>query len=186
MTSRTVSSLWRSRLLSLLRLAVPYVMLGVIGPARAGNFFDQLRVADPFDTETETAPAPEVPWQASEPLPKIPEPRHGSAAEISGPLSLAQIVDLALMNNPQTREAWAVARAQAAELGIARSLYWPQLTGLANLTRSRSLSSAGASVPEQTRYGPSVSLAYVLFDFGAREGQVEAARYRLLASNLQQ
>ena len=186
MTSRTVSSLRRSRLLALLRLAVPYVMLGAMGPAMAGSLFDHLRVTDPFDTETETSPAPEVPWQAREPLPKVPEPRRGSAAEISGPLSLAQITDLALTNNPQTREAWAVARAQAAELGIARSLYWPQLDGLANLTNSRSLSSAGASNPEQTRYGPSVSLAYVLFDFGAREGEVEAARYRLLASNLQQ
>lgn len=184
MTSRAVSSLRRSRLLSLLRLAVPYVLLAAMRPAIAGSYFAHL--ADPFDTETETAPAPEVPWQAREPLPKVPEPGHGSAAEISGPLSLAQITDLALMNNPQTREAWAVARAQAAELGIARALYWPQLNGLATLTRSRSLSSAGASDPEQTRYGPSVSLAYVLFDFGAREGQVEAARYRLLASNLQQ
>ena len=184
MMSRAASSLRRSQLLVLFRLAVPSVMLGAMGPAMAGSFFAHL--ADPFDTETETAPAPEVPWQTSEPLPKVPEPRHGGPAEISGPLSLAQITDLALMNNPQTREAWAVARAQAAELGIARSLYWPQLDGLANLTNSRSLSSSGASNPEQTRYGPSVSLAYVLFDFGAREGEVEAARYRLLASNLQQ
>ncbi|MDQ3774417.1 MAG: TolC family protein [Pseudomonadota bacterium] len=184
MPSRAISRFWRSRLLSLLRFAVPYVLLGAMGPAMAGSFFAHL--ADPFDTETETASGPEVPWRATEPLPKVPEPRLGSAAGISGPLSLAQITDLALMNNPQTREAWAVARAQAAELGIARALYWPQLNGLANLTRSRPLSSAGASVPEQTRYGPSLSLAYVLFDFGAREGEVEAARYRLLSSNLQQ
>jgi hypothetical protein len=77
-------------------------------------------------------------------------------------------------------------RAQAAALGIARSSYWSHLDALVNLTHSKPISIAGASVPIQTRYGPSVSLAYTLFDFGSRAGAVEAARYRLLAANLLQ
>ncbi|MBI2225806.1 MAG: TolC family protein [Betaproteobacteria bacterium] len=38
----------------------------------------------------------------------------------------------------------------------------------------------------QTRYGPNVTLSYVLFDFGQRAANIEAANYRLLAANLAQ
>src|SRR5690606_25936528 len=38
--------------------------------------------------------------------------------------------------------------------------------------------------PWQTRFGPSISLSYVLFDFGARAYQVESSEYRLLSANL--
>lgn len=142
------------------------------------------RLSDPYDTEGMIAPAPGRPWRSSEPLPTVPEPGHVGAAEVAGPLSLTQLTDLALRNHPETREAWAVARAEAAALGIARALYWPQLDGVVGLTHSKAISSAGASVSPQTRYGPSVSLVYVLYDFGARAGEVEATRYRLLAANL--
>ena len=163
------------------------VIGGVVVPAAAGNLLDSARLADPFATESMTAPAPERPWQAGEPLPQAPEPpKHARPSELLAALSLAQLTDLALRHNPATREAWAFARAQAAELGIARSSYWPQLDALVNLTHSKPISSGGASVPIQTRYGPSVSLAYTLFDFGSRAGMVEAARYRLLAANLLQ
>ncbi|MGH8624249.1 MAG: TolC family protein [Gammaproteobacteria bacterium] len=157
-----------------------------VAPATAANLFHGPGLADPFATEAMTAPAPQFPWRSSEPPLRVPEPQPLIRAQISGPLSLAQLTDLALMNNPATHEAWAVARAQAAELGIARSLFWPQLNGLVSLQHSKSISSGGASVPTQTRYGPSLSLAYVLFDFGVRAGELEAARYRLLAANLLQ
>jgi len=160
--------------------------LCAVVPATAGNLFHGPRLTDPLATEAMTAPAPQFPWRSSEPALDVPEPKSPVPAEISGPLSLAQLTDLALMNNPATHEAWAVARAQAAELGIASSLFWPELNGSVNLTHSKSISSGGVSVPTQTRYGPSVSLAYVLFDFGVRAGELEAARYRLLAANLLQ
>ena len=43
-------------------------------------------------------------------------------------LALADVVERALCNNPQTREAWANARVQAAQVGIARSAYLPSLS----------------------------------------------------------
>ncbi|MGH2396821.1 MAG: TolC family protein, partial [bacterium] len=171
------------------RLYIPVLcpaFLCAVAPATAGNLFRGPGIADPLATEAMTAPAPQFPWRSSEPPLRVPEPESIIAVEVSGPLSLAELTDLALLNNPATHEAWAAARAQAAELGIARSLFWPQLNGLVNLTHSKSISSGGASVPTQTRYGPSVSLAYVLFDFGVRAGELEAARYRLLAANLLQ
>lgn len=135
------------------------------------------------------APAAGTPWRSETELPRVPEPPVAAATLASAPvqaLSLPQLTHLALDNNPATRQAWAAARAQAASLGIARSFYFPQVDALASITRSKSISSSGAAVPAQVRYGPSLSLSYLLFDFGARAGQVEAARYRLLAANLLQ
>lgn len=102
------------------------------------------------------------------------------------PLTLMELTDLALQNNPATRLAWAQVRAAAAELGIAGSPYWPQVDGKATITRSRrqSLSNAGSTGPNQTYYGPGVSLSYLLWDFGTRAGGRDAARYRLLGARL--
>ncbi|MDQ3197356.1 MAG: TolC family protein [Pseudomonadota bacterium] len=141
---------------------------------------------DPFGTEAGTAPAARTPWEGAQPLPAAPSPAFPSANEVPKRIvaSLPELTEIALANHPTAREAWAAARAQAAELGIFQADYLPQLSGNLGVTHSQSLSSSGVSVPSQTRYGPNVSLSYVLFDFGVRANQVEAARYRLLAANL--
>ncbi len=41
------------------------------------------------------------------------------------PLTLPDVVERALCNNPQTREAWANARAQAAQVGVGESAFAP-------------------------------------------------------------
>lgn len=53
----------------------------------------------------------------------------------SAPLNLIDAVDLALCTHPQTREAWAAARAQAAALGSAQAAWLPTLDGKAQQTR---------------------------------------------------
>ncbi|MGH8444732.1 MAG: TolC family protein, partial [Solimonas sp.] len=49
-------------------------------------------------------------------------------------------------------------------------------------TRSRSIASAGDEVPAQTRYGPGVSLSYLLLDFGTRGGTIDQAAAQRLAT----
>lgn len=62
----------------------------------------------------------------------------------------------------------------------------PQVTALVAASRVRPVSATtGTAAPWQNRYGPSVTLSYVLLDF-ARGDQIEAAEYRLLAANLNQ
>jgi outer membrane protein TolC len=101
-------------------------------------------------------------------------------------LTLAALTEYALRNNPRAREAWFAARAAAAGVGIEQADLLPQITGLVSGARVRPVSATtGAVSPWQTRYGPSVSLSYLLFDF-ARSDQIEAAEYRLLAANLRQ
>src|SRR3546814_20489390 len=84
------------------------------------------------------------------------------------PLSLAELTALALRNNPDTTIAWsAVVQSEAAER-VARAGWWPTLTASYSGQRSRSVASSGDDDPAQTRYGPSLRLRPLLFDFGQR------------------
>ncbi len=96
-------------------------------------------------------------------------------------LSLSQIIDVALRNNPQTRIAWLNARAAEAGIGSAQSSYYPSVDLDAGLTRERSASTAGMSTA--TVIGPSLTLNYLLLDFGGRAAEVEQARQTLIAAD---
>lgn len=103
--------------------------------------------------------------------------------------SLADLTDLALRNNPSTREAWAAAKAQAAAVGVADAEYWPTLDATVGLSRGKSAINSSSGVISsnvQTRLSSTISLSYTLFDFGLRAASSQAASYGLLAANLTQ
>ena len=169
------------RFLTLAAVAFGVTLIPVVAWAAAGF--------DPFNLEARTTPAPNQPWIPDQPLPQVPAPGATQTMpdELSGPVSLAQLTDLALRLNARTRQVWLQARAEAATLGIERADEWPQINALLSHNLGRSVSATtGTPSPVQTRYGPNVSLSYVLFDFGQRAADVEAANYRLLAANLAQ
>ncbi|MDP4030207.1 MAG: TolC family protein [Gallionella sp.] len=95
----------------------------------------------------------------------------------TGALNLLEVVNLALCNNPQTREVWASSRAQAAQVGVSQSSYLPG----ANLSASGNRTSPGTG---QRSYG--LTLSYLLYDFGTRAAGVENARQLLDAANATQ
>jgi TolC family type I secretion outer membrane protein len=95
-------------------------------------------------------------------------------------MTLAQAIDIALANNPNTRIAWLEARAAELAVGSARAAYYPQIDILANATRSRSAAEGAAAT---TTVAPSVALNYLLFDFGGRAADVEQARQTLIAAS---
>ncbi len=99
------------------------------------------------------------------------------------PWTLVNVVDRALCENPQTRETWAAARAQAARLGASESAYLPTINFTMNATRSRISSSGGFQIPAQDRISPALSLDYLLFDFGGRSAVVAKARASLYAAD---
>jgi TolC family type I secretion outer membrane protein len=99
-------------------------------------------------------------------------------------LSLADVVDLALRNNPATRASWAQARAAADLLGSARGQYYPTIDGDVSVTRSKVPATSAINSGQRTVYGPSVSLNYLLLDFGGRSGSIERARQTLFATSL--
>ena len=137
-------------------------------------------------------PAPNVPWKAPAGAIK-PEPLTTAATALAVPpdlvqriqqLALADVVDLALRNNPATRASWAQARASADILGSVRGQYYPTINGAATLARTLSPGTLTRAAGERTEYGPSVTLNYLLLDFGGRSGSVERARQSLFAASL--
>lgn len=115
----------------------------------------------------------------------------------SRPLHLADVVDTALCRNPQTALSWAAARTRAAAVGSARSAYLPDLSVSGSITEdlggdSTSTFGAGSvggggftsssSSNDTTRASASITLSYLLFDFGARGAALDAARALLDAA----
>ena len=99
-------------------------------------------------------------------------------------LTLPDVVDLALRNNPATRVSWSQARAAADVYGSAEGKYYPSLAlGIAG-TRTRTIATPGRPAGERTQYGPSLSLAFTVLDFGGRSGSVNVARQTAIASDL--
>ena len=101
--------------------------------------------------------------------------------KIQKQLTLADVVDLALCNNPQTRSVWASSRVQAAQLGTSLSAYLPTLSGPISVLSSRTR--VGATTTESTLKDASVSISYLLYDFGGREADVENSKQLLVAAN---
>jgi len=164
---------------------------------------------DPFNTEARTAPAPNQPWTPDQALPQVATPGQMQAlpAELGGPLSLAQLTEIALRLNVRTRQAWMQARVEAAQFGVDHAGDFPQITGLISDRIARNISSTsgfnnttlidqsgnsataaagGRPYSVFTTYGPTLSLSYVLFDSGKRAADKEATGYRILAANLAQ
>jgi hypothetical protein len=73
-------------------------------------------LADPYDTQAMLPLKPSLRLQGAQgdPCTEAIVPSH--------PMSLFEVVDLALCNNPQTREVWASARVQAAQGELTKQL----------------------------------------------------------------
>ncbi len=135
------------------------------------------------------APAPHEPWTpppaARMPTP-APEPPPEIPAEYTKPgttLTLGQLVDVALRNNPTTRESWFAARAAAAEVGSRRSLYFPYVEAFGVIERQKTSAVGGQFTFLQTTYGPSLAATWLLFNFGGREAEVQEATRFLYAAD---
>ena len=105
-------------------------------------------------------------------------------------LSLEEAIERILCHDPQTRLAWANAKAQAAQVGIGKSAYLPRLDG--RLDASRGYSDMDYRDAPTLRRRPSPParrqppLSWVLFDFGRRSARPRNAQQLLLAANASQ
>jgi outer membrane protein len=132
-------------------------------------------------------PAPNVEWTP----PRVERHRDTVISRAVPPeleqriqqLTLAEVVDIGLRNNPATRLSWANARAAAAAYGVERGAYYPTVDGEVTGTRLKTVASQGRSAVTQSVLNPSLNLTYLLFDFGGRSGTVGTARNELIAAN---
>ena len=139
-----------------------------------------------------TAPAPQKEWTPPPPprdtLPSTTASFPPDLLSRASTLTLGDVVDLALRNNPETQISWANARAAAAAFGGSKSLYYPTIDAEIGVTRLRSsptFSNDSVLRPSlmQTNYGPTFSMSWLIADLGGRAGTIESARQALIAAN---
>lgn len=126
--------------------------------------------------------------------------RPYSVSDLSGDMSLPQLLDIALNNNPSTRASWNAARASAYAYYVSLSPYYPTIDYFGSLNAQTqagtSFAQSGQGVvtssTSTTTPGPAVrsnnllnefNLNYLLLDFGGRDANAELALQMLYAAN---
>lgn len=136
-------------------------------------------LADPFTTAELLTPPPSLVQGNGggfQPCPALP----------STALTLSDVVNATLCGNPQTREVWANARAQAAGVGVAESAWLPTLDGSIAASRSRNRGGGLAEPVTRNQRDYRLGLSWLIYDFGGREANIENARQLLTAANASQ
>ncbi|QMW23334.1 TolC family protein [Sandaracinobacteroides saxicola] len=96
----------------------------------------------------------------------------------AAPLTPVALVDLALCRNPNLRAAWAANRTAAAQAGQARASLLPTLSAALTPGASYSESFGSGTLPGSSTNATataSLSLNWLLFDFGGRRARIDAA-----------
>lgn len=101
------------------------------------------------------------------------------------PLTLGELLDIALANHPSTKQAWWNANRAAAVLGSAKSAYYPQISLGATAVNGRDFKFINGPDTSYTILGADLFLSLLLCDFGGRSATVGMARAALIAANWQ-
>ena len=96
------------------------------------------------------------------------------------PLSLVEVTEAALCHNPQTREVYANAKVQAAQVGVARSLFFPSVTDTLSATENKNRTTNYSNATNR------IVASYLLYDFGSRDANFESANQLLRAASATQ
>src|SRR5690349_19049813 len=121
---------------------------------------------------------------------------------------LAELIDIAERNNPETRVAWERARQAAAAVGLSESAYYPFLAASAAAGYDRAfipfptlavngkklltnpslndvnITGGSSLITEAQVYRAELNAKWLLLDFGERNAVVAAARERLMMANV--
>lgn len=131
--------------------------------------------------------SPQRPWELTPGSPSTAPARSvpslvPNAAKV---YKLAELIDFAEQNNPDTRVAWENAKARANDLGIAKSTLYPTLAAMVLAQSSRyDVFFAPAYYRQTTEtFSPTLALDYTVFDFGRRIEEIAISKNNLLAAN---
>ena len=122
--------------------------------------------------------------------------------------NLAELIDIAERNNPETRVAWERARQAAAAVGLSESAYYPFLVASAAAGYDRAfipfptltvdqkkfltnpslnnvkITGGGSLVTESRLYRAELNAKWLLLDFGERSAVVASAKEQLMMANV--
>lgn len=166
---------------------IPFIALAALIGLASGTVAIAADLSDPFSVHALTRNS-----QTGSYAPDKPAPACAQDDAVQSALTLWDVVDRALCNNPQTRIAWANAKLSAAQVGVARSAYLPSLSASAGASRNRN--DGGTRVGADLLSGTTVynaqsaglSAGYLLYDFGARDANLDNALQTLAAANFTQ
>ena len=110
---------------------------------------------------------------------------------MSVPLRLFDAVERALCTSPRTQAAWAEVKAAAARVGESKAAYLPTLQGSAEYIREHVSTEVTHDPALKSSYGQgvneeSLSLSWVLYDFGYRSASLNGNRALLAAAQASQ
>jgi len=114
------------------------------------------------------------------------EPLKSVSVQTGHEYDLPTLIDMALINNPETQRAWSTARSAAAGFGAAQAPYYPQVGFASDIGYQRTIVElpSASGVLKQWQADPIVTLNWTLLDFGRRESASRSALDRLIAANL--
>src|SRR5256885_4214981 len=122
--------------------------------------------------------------------------------------NLAELIDIAERNNPETRVAWERARQAAAAVGLSESAYYPYLAASAAAGYDRafipfptlavnqkklltnpslaavSITGGGSLITQAQVYRAELNAKWLLLDFGERSAVVASAKEQLMMANV--
>jgi len=103
---------------------------------------------------------------------------------------LSELIDIAERTNPETRVAWERVRQAAIAAGLAEGAYYPRLSAVATaalasvkLPIPETVTSSGEFRADTQFLVPTLSLEWLLLDFGRRRASVDAAKALIAEAN---
>jgi outer membrane protein TolC len=127
---------------------------------------------------------PWTPPKAAQNSDNIWDSARAQKIDFSKSLTLAELADIALQNNPASRKAWNDARAAAAQVSQAQGYFMPTLVANAGAGRDKTTAEPDTFDSSFTRYGPGLQVNYLILNFGGgRKAAVEAALQTVYAAN---
>ncbi len=110
---------------------------------------------------------------------------HAASIATQTKYDLPALIDLALTENPDTREAWEAARSAAAGWGISRAPFYPTVRAASDNGYERIIDQVPKHWGTLKNWSSTdlLTLNYDLADFGRRDAGARSAREQLLAAN---
>lgn len=137
-----------------------------------------------LSTDSEVASHPDLPWTAPENTQKVVNKfAMKPIAPINSALSLVDLVDMALAKNPKTRQSWARAQVAAANYGVGKAAFLPTGGVWVGAEKQNNQFRGDPNKQRQTLRGVALDLNWILFNFGARENELESLEKALFSAN---
>ncbi len=160
-------------------------------PAREVDHDEQARLfAESYARSFKPQTQPKEPKATQENKPtKIADATWNSIRQrkidASKPVTLAELVDIALRNSPSTRQAWYNAALELAKEKQEAAALYPSIEASSVLTKQRQTANIATKKLDQKQYSAGLDLTYLLLDLGGRSASIEETKQKLAAANLQ-